>query len=80
MGCADGIPPATQIRTIAPQLEGLPAIPAPESNYRYVLFHFLFITVTRRSLQLAIATSCLTFTALQVRNLHLCISDVAQVF
>ena len=41
---------------------------APAVPYRYVLFHFAFITVTRRSVNLAIAASCLTFTALQART------------
>ena len=62
---ADGVPPVTQVRNLPPQLEGLPAVPAPDSGYRYVLFHFLFITVTRRSVQLAVTTACLAFTALQ---------------
>ena len=62
---ADGVPPVTQVRNLPPQLEGLPAVPAPDNGYRYVLFHFLFITVTRRSVQLAVTTACLAFTALQ---------------
>lgn len=53
-----------QARGLPPALEGLPG--APASGYRYVLFHFWFITVTRRSLSLAVAASCLTFVALQV--------------
>jgi hypothetical protein len=61
---ADGVPPVLQTRGLPAGMEGLPGSPA--SGYRYVLFHFLFVTVTRRSLSLAIAASCLTFVALQV--------------
>ena len=61
---AEGVPPVLQTRGLPPALEGLPG--APHSGYRYVLFHLWFITVTRRSLSLAVAASCLTFIALQV--------------
>ena len=47
-------------------LEGLPDRVPFSGGYRYVLFHFWFITITRRSLSVAIAASCLTFVALQV--------------
>jgi hypothetical protein len=47
-------------------MEGLPDSVPFSSGYRYVLFHFWFITITRRSLSVAIAASCLTFVALQV--------------
>ena len=40
-------------------------------RYRYVLFHFWFITVTKRSLSLALAFAGLTFTALQAASLCL---------
>ena len=53
-----------QSRAPSAALQGLPSV-APPVPYRYVLFHFAFITVTRRSVNLAIAASCLTFTALQ---------------
>ncbi len=39
-----------------------------------MLFHFWFITITRRSMSLAIAASCLTFVALQVCLLPSCAS------
>ena len=47
-------------------MEGLPDRMPFSGGYRYVLFHFWFITITRRSLSVAIAASCLTFVALQV--------------
>ena len=40
-------------------------------RYRYVLFHFWFITITKRSLSLALAFAGLTFTALQAASLCL---------
>ena len=56
-----------QSRAPSAALQGLPSL-SPAVPYRYVLFHFAFITVTRRSVNLAIAASCLTFTAFQVRT------------
>lgn len=38
---------------------------------RYVLFKFLFITVSRFSLSLAATISCITFAALQLTSLFL---------
>jgi hypothetical protein len=55
-------------------MEGLPATLNGSGGYRYVLFHFLFITVTRRSLSVAVSASCLTFIALQVQA-SLCTCD-----
>lgn len=48
-------------------LQGLPAL-APVVAYRYVLLKLGPITVTRRSISLAIAASALTFTALQASD------------
>ena len=45
------------------------ALGAP--SYRYVLFHFGWITITKRSLSLAIALTSLTFAALQSASLCL---------
>ena len=39
--------------------------------YRYVLFHFGWVTVTKRSLSLAVALTSLTFAALQSASLCL---------
>lgn len=39
--------------------------------YRYVVFHFWFITITKRSLNLALALTGLTFAALQSASLCL---------
>ena len=66
---ADSVPPVLQTRGVPPAAEGLPATLSALGSYNYVLFHFFFITITRRSLSLAVAASCLTFVALQV---HLC--------
>lgn len=63
---ADGVPPVLQTRGVPPAAEGLPSSISTPGSYRYVLFHFWFITITRRSLSLAVAASCLTFVALQV--------------
>ena len=57
-------------------MEGLPDSVPFSSGYRYVLFHFWFITITRRSLSVAVAASCLTFVALQVcTHIQCCISQ-----
>lgn len=45
------------------------ALGAPQ--YRYVLFHFGWITITKRSLGLAVALTSLTFAALQSASLCL---------
>lgn len=57
-------PPRLQTRAPPLLLESLPAIPA--TGYQYVLLHVGPITVTHRSLNLAITASSLTFSALQV--------------
>ena len=64
----DGVPPRTQPRFSSPSLEGLQGIPRPSQGYRYVILHLWFITVTRRSISLGIATASLTFVALQVQS------------
>ena len=63
---ADGVPPVQQERGLPAAMEGLPDRMPFSGGYRYVIFHFCFITITRRSLSVAIAASCLTFVALQV--------------
>ncbi len=62
----DGVPPVQQERGLPAAMEGLPDRMPFSGSYRYVIFHFWFITITRRSLSVAIAASCLTFVALQV--------------
>lgn len=54
---------ATELPASMAQLGGPP--------YRYVLFHFWFITITKRSLNLALALAGLTFAALQSASLCL---------
>ena len=60
------MPPVQQERGLPPALEGLPEKVPCNGGYRYVLFHLWFITITRKSVSVAIAASCLTFVALQV--------------
>ena len=43
---------------------GLP--PLPPTGYSYVVFHVWFITITQRSVNLALTAGALTFCALQV--------------
>ncbi len=66
---ADGVPPVLQPRGVPPGIEGLPGVPAAAGGYRYVLVHLWVITVTRRSVALAISAASLTFVALQARSL-----------
>ncbi|KXZ51372.1 hypothetical protein GPECTOR_13g861 [Gonium pectorale] len=58
-----------QARAPPPLLEGLP--PLEPSAYQYVLLHVGPITVTHRSLNLAITAASLTFSALQTASLCL---------
>ncbi len=58
-----------QPRSVPPGIEGLPGVPAAAGGYRYVLVHLWVITVTRRSVALAISAASLTFVALQARSL-----------
>lgn len=46
-------------------LQGLLGAPAPVRGYRYVILNLWFITITRRSISLGIATASLSFVALQ---------------
>lgn len=46
-------------------LHGLLGTPAPARGYRYVILNLWFITITRRSISLGIATASLSFVALQ---------------
>lgn len=65
----DGVPPVLQVRAPPPGLEGLPAL-AP-TGYQYVLLHVGPITITHRSLNLAVTAASLTFSALQTASLCL---------
>lgn len=76
---AGGLPPVTQSQHLPHQLEGLPPLTPADDAYSHVLFHWLFITITRRSLQLATATSCLTFATLQSASLCLTTTPAEQL-
>ena len=65
------MPPALQPRAPPAALAGLPPLPLPTTGYRYVVAHFLFITVTRRSLALATSAAATAFAALQASSLVL---------
>jgi general transcription factor 3C polypeptide 2 len=68
---ADGVPPLLQPRALPNAVEALPPL-APEAPYSYVLLNLGgFITVTRRSVNLAITAAALTFCALQSASLCL---------
>ena len=62
---ADSVPPVLQPRSMPAQLEQLPDIASAGTSYRFVLFHWAIVTLTRRSLRLAVSLASLTFTALQ---------------
>jgi general transcription factor 3C polypeptide 2 len=75
---ADGVPPLLQPRAPPGALEGLSAAAAQGSllvpadpGYAYVIFNAGLFTVTRRSLNLAVTASSLTFCALQGASLCL---------
>jgi general transcription factor 3C polypeptide 2 len=69
---ADGVPPVLQEHSLPASLEGINVPLRPETPYSYVVFNlFGWITVTRRSINLAITASALTFCALQSASLCL---------
>lgn len=69
---ADGVPPVLQQHSLPPALEGISAPLTPNTPYSYVVFNlFGWITITRRSINLAITASALTFCALQSASLCL---------
>lgn len=69
---ADGVPPVLQQHSLPPSLEGVSAPLTPDTPYSYVVFNlFGWITITRRSINLAITASALTFCALQSASLCL---------
>ncbi len=67
---ADGVPPLLQARALPNGMEGLPAV-SPESAYNYVILNLGIITITRRSINLAVTAAALTFCALQSASLCL---------
>lgn len=67
---ADGVPPLLQARAAPNALEGLPAL-APQAPYGYVVCNLGIVTVTRRSVNLAVTAAALTFCALQSASLCL---------
>ncbi|KAG1663763.1 hypothetical protein FOA52_011814 [Chlamydomonas sp. UWO 241] len=66
---SDGIPPVLQERDPLPADLGLP--PLQPTGYSYVVLHAWFITVTQRSVNLALTAGALTFCALQTSSLCL---------
>jgi len=66
---SDGIPPVLQPRSLPTSLEPLPAL--PPTDYNYVILHVFFITITHRSVNLALTAASLTFCALQTSSLCL---------
>lgn len=66
---SDGVPPVLQPRDPPFIIDGLPD--TPSTGYNYVIFHLFFITVTKRSINLAITAGALTFCALQSASLCL---------
>ena len=64
---ADSVPPVLTPRAPPSELQGLAGTAlAPSSPYRYVLLDIWIITITRRSIALAVAASTLSFTTFQV--------------
>ena len=69
---ADSVVPVIQPREPFAGDEGLLSMPGLDHAYRYVLVHLGPVQVTRRGANLAISSSCVTFTALQSAHLTLC--------
>eukprot|EP00803_Ostreobium_quekettii_P004653 evm.model.scf_1683EXC.3 EVM.evm.TU.scf_1683EXC.3 scf_1683EXC:5733-7420(-) len=68
---ADGAPPVTQTRSLPTSMDATLLPIAADSRYSYVIFRFLFLTVTQKSVKLAVSTVCLIFVALQSASLCL---------
>jgi len=69
---ADGVLPAAHSREPNYSYEGLEYLQRLEGSYGYVLWHYGPVQITRKSVDLAIGASCLTFTILQTTFLILC--------
>jgi len=68
---SDGVPPLLQQHSLPGALEGLDLQLKPDTPYSYVLLNLGIITVTRRSINIAITAAALTFCALQSASLCL---------
>lgn len=68
---SDSVPPLLQQHSVPGAVEGLSAPLNPDTPYLYVLLNLGFITVTRRSVNMAITAAALTFCALQSASLCL---------
>ncbi|WIA32057.1 hypothetical protein OEZ86_002909 [Tetradesmus obliquus] len=69
---SDSVPPLLQQHSLPGSMEGLNMRLAPDTPYSYVLLDLGgFVTVTRRSVNLAITAAALTFCALQSASLCL---------
>eukprot|EP01026_Neomeris_dumetosa_P044053 TRINITY_DN37002_c0_g2_i1.p2 TRINITY_DN37002_c0_g2~~TRINITY_DN37002_c0_g2_i1.p2 ORF type:complete len:262 (+),score=29.38 TRINITY_DN37002_c0_g2_i1:3-788(+) len=66
----DSIPPLETVRTPPPELQELPPL-SSLGKYNYVIFNAWIFRITRRSLNLAISTVCLTLVLLQGATLGL---------
>jgi len=69
---ADSVMPVILPREPPAADEGLLNLPDLENTYRYVLFHFGPLQVTRKGVNLALNSACLMFTVLQAAHLTLC--------
>lgn len=67
---SDGVPPVLQSRAPPVALENLPPLQS-DSGYNYVVCNLWIITITKKSLNLALSASTLTFTTLQTASLCL---------
>ncbi|GAX78117.1 hypothetical protein CEUSTIGMA_g5559.t1 [Chlamydomonas eustigma] len=69
---SDGLPPVLQPRDPPPLIYSEPGLPPLQpTGYNYVVLHVWFITITQRSINLALTVGALTFTALQSASLCL---------
>ncbi|KNA10665.1 hypothetical protein SOVF_142110 [Spinacia oleracea] len=68
---ADGVLPSVSQRTPPPSFSGLSNIPSSFKGYKYMLFKFGPLQMTRKGLSIASTSACLTFTILQSASLCL---------
>eukprot|EP00878_Enallax_costatus_P025753 GHUV01027580.1.p1 GENE.GHUV01027580.1~~GHUV01027580.1.p1 ORF type:complete len:269 (+),score=43.31 GHUV01027580.1:230-1036(+) len=68
---SDSVPPLLQQHSVPGSVEGLNVRLTPDTPYSYVILNLGIMTITRRSINLAVTAAALTFCALQSASLCL---------
>ncbi|KAJ0979653.1 hypothetical protein J5N97_015127 [Dioscorea zingiberensis] len=76
---SDGVPPLVQSRTPPPSMIGLPDIPSSLSGYSYLIMKLGPLQLTRKGLNIASTSACLSFTIFQSASLCLATTTPEQL-